>query len=409
PVVRRPRVRRARGGDRRAVRQGQTRRDRQGRGPVALHPLAQRRSAPSAEQAVNRSVRRGGGTERGGTYGQGGEFCPRRAPLRRVVSAPIFLPEDGKVVKIHWKCLLFLALLTCAVGGMRPQDACADSPRVKESEVVVGGLFSLTGGWSTLGQSSEAALEIAVEDVNAYLSRLDARIRFAALIEDTQLIPELALEKLRALTRQKVRIVLGPQSSAEVARLKDFADANDVLIISQSSTAGTLTIAGDNVFRFTPSDDLEGEAVAALMRADGVKTIVPLWRDDPGNSGLHEATTKDFQALGGRVEGGVEYSPSTQDFSSAVAAVSAQVSAARMAAGDNAAVAGYLAACDEAAATFQLAQGDAVLASTRWYGSDGVALSGVLLSDPVAATFAERVGYPNPLFGLDEAAAVEWE
>src|SRR5262249_39964730 len=204
----------------------------------------------------------------------------------------------------------------------RPQDACADSPRVKESEVVVGGLFSLTGGWSTLGQSSKAALEIAVDDVNAYLSRVDARIRFAALVEDTQLIPDLALEKLRALARQKVRIVLGPQSSAEVARLKHFADANEVLIISQSSTAGTLALPGDNIFRFTPSDDLEGEAIAALMHADGVKTIVPLWRDDPGNSGLHEATTKDFQALGGRVESGVEYSPSAWEFSSALCAVS---------------------------------------------------------------------------------------
>ena len=313
------------------------------------------------------------------------------------------------MVKIYRKGFLFLALLTLGLAGIPRQDACAASPGVKKKEVVVGGLFSLTGGWSTLGQSSRAALEVAVDDVNAYLSRVDARIRFAALVEDTQLIPELALEKLRLLAKQKVRIVVGPQSSAEVARLKAFADANDVLIISQSSTAGTLAIAGDNIFRFTPADDLEGEAIAALMHADGVKTVVPLWRDDPGNSGLHEATTKDFQALGGRVESGVEYSSSASDFSAAVAAVSAQVSAARVATGDDAAVAVYLAGFDEVAAIFQLAQGDAVLASTRWYGSDGVALSGALLNDPVAAAFAQRVGYPNPLFGLDEAAAVKWE
>jgi ABC-type branched-subunit amino acid transport system substrate-binding protein len=74
---------------------------------------------------------------------------------------------------------------------------------------VVGGLFSLTGGWSTLGQSSKAALEIAVEDVNAYLSRVNARIRFDFLIEDTQLIPELALEKLQLLDNKKVHCQFG--------------------------------------------------------------------------------------------------------------------------------------------------------------------------------------------------------
>ena len=312
-------------------------------------------------------------------------------------------------MKIHWKSLLFLVLLTFGAAGIRQQEAFAASPNIKTKKVVVGGLFSLTGGWSTLGQSSKAALEIAVEDVNAHLSRVNARIRFDFLIEDTQLIPALALEKLQLLAHKKVHIVLGPQSSAEAARLKAFADANDLLIISQSSTAGTLALADDNIFRFTPADDLEGEAIAALMYADGIRVIVPLWRDDPGNSGLHEATTKNFQALGGQVESGVEYSSSTREFSSIVATVSAQVSAVQAAIHDKAAVAVYLAGFDEVTSIFQLARNEATLTSTRWYGSDGVALSSTLLNDPVAAAFAQQVGYPNPLFGLDEAAAVKWK
>jgi len=312
-------------------------------------------------------------------------------------------------MKSHWMFAIFLALAALNAGIIQLRDAEAGSPRVKKSTVVVGGLFSLTGGWSTLGQSSKAALEIAVADVNTYLSQMDARIRLNFLIEDTQLIPARALEKLQLLAKRNVRIVLGPQSSAEVANLKTFANANDMLIISQSSTAGTLAIAGDNIFRFTPDDDLEGEAIAALMYAERIRTIVPLWRDDPGNNGLHEATMKDFQALGGQVESGIQYSSSTQDFSAAVATVSAQVRAARIATGDNAAVAVYLAGFDEVTEIFRLALNDATLASTRWYGSDGVALSSALLNDPVAAAFAQQVGYPNPLFGLDEAAAVKWQ
>src|SRR3954447_11097021 len=151
-------------------------------------------------------------------------------------------------MKIHWKFSAFFLFTAVSIVVVRPPGTEAGSPRVKKSQVVVGSLFSLTGGWSTLGQSSKAALEIAVADVNTYLSRMDARIRLQLLIEDTQLSPELALDKLQLLARQNVHIVLGPQSSAEVANLKAFANANDMLIISQSSTAGTLAIAGDNIF-----------------------------------------------------------------------------------------------------------------------------------------------------------------
>jgi hypothetical protein len=76
-------------------------------------------------------------------------------------------------MKIHWKCLLFLVLLTFGAAGVRQQEAFAASPNIKTKKVVVGGLFSLTGGWSTLGQSSKAVLEIVVEDVNVYLSGLE--------------------------------------------------------------------------------------------------------------------------------------------------------------------------------------------------------------------------------------------
>jgi branched-chain amino acid transport system substrate-binding protein len=50
-----------------------------------------------------------------------------------------------------------------------------------------------------------------------------------------------------------------------------------------------------------------------------------------------------------------------------------------------------------------------VLGTVRWYGSNGVALSDALVSDPTAAEFAIRTGYPNPVFGRDEGAREIWE
>ncbi|HMA40502.1 MAG TPA: ABC transporter substrate-binding protein [Gemmatimonadales bacterium] len=282
------------------------------------------------------------------------------------------------------------------------------SAQQREREVLLGGLFPLTGSWSSQGQAARAAMEIAVADVNRYLEGNAARIRFVTAIEDTRLDPGIALEKAQMLKRRGVQLLIGPNSSAEVARLKPFVDANGVLLVSPASTAGTLAIVGDNVFRFTPSDSLESVAVSSLMWEDGVRVVVPVWRDDAGNAGLERATRARVTSLGGAVLDGVPYGVTTRDFGTTVAELGAQVRRAVAQHGADK-VAVYLAAFDEAALLFASASADSALSSVRWYGSDGVAHSDSLVTNRQAAAFAIRTGFPNPVFGFDEGARDIWE
>jgi branched-chain amino acid transport system substrate-binding protein len=301
------------------------------------------------------------------------------------------------------RALALLGMLAVAAAG------CASTPsEPAEHEVLLGGLFSLTGPWSTLGQTSEVAVEIAAEEVNRYLEGNAAGVRFRVAVEDTRLEPERALEKTQALRARGAQILIGPQSSAEVAHLKSYVDANDVLLISHGSTAGNLAIPGDNVFRFTPSDIPEGVANSAMMWEDGIRVLVPIWRDDAGNEGLAVAHRAAFTELGGAVLEGVKYATASQDFTATAASLRAQVEQAITQHGvDQVAV--YLAAFDEVVELFRSATADPVLGTVRWYGSNGVALSDALVSDPTAAEFAIRTGYPNPVFGRDEGAREIWE
>jgi branched-chain amino acid transport system substrate-binding protein len=303
----------------------------------------------------------------------------------------------GAGAVVGWLALVLLA------------GACERSPtEPAEREVVLGGLFSLTGNWSTLGRTGQAAMELAVEDVNVYLQGNAAGIRFTAAIEDTRLEPQVALEKAQALRARGVQLLIGPQSSAEVAHLKAFVDANGLLLVSPSSTAGSLALPGDNVFRFTPSDVVEGEAISRMMWEDGLRAIVPVWRDDAGNAGLEAATRTAFTGLGGTVLEGVKYGAAVQDFAPTVAALRAQVGQAMAERGAER-VGVYLAAFDEVVQLFAAAADEPVLGSVRWYGSDGVALSDAVLGSQAAAAFAVRTGYPNPIFGRDEGASDIWE
>jgi branched-chain amino acid transport system substrate-binding protein len=313
--------------------------------------------------------------------------------------------NEKRKVQRMWVGAVVLALLTIMAGVAGGSEHPPNQPHARE--VLLGGLFSLTGNWATLGQTSAVAVEIAVDEVNRYLEGNAAGLRFRVAVVDTRLEPERALEEVRALHALGAQILIGPQSSAEVAYLKPYVDANGLLLVSHGSTAGNLAIPGDNVFRFTPSDVPEGVANSAMMWEDGIRTIVPVWRDDAGNAGLEAATRAAFSELGGTALEGVSYDTATENFTATAAALRAQVEQAIVAEGaDHVAV--YLAAFDEVVQLFASAAMDPVLGTVRWYGSNGVALSDALVSDPTAAAFAIRTGYPNPVFGRDEGASEIW-
>ncbi len=277
-----------------------------------------------------------------------------------------------------------------------------------KNTVVIGGLFSLTGNESTLGNASHAAMEIAVEDINEFLNDNGKNIIFDVDVKDTGLDPEAALQKLMELNDSGVKLVIGPISSAEVAVIKDFADDNAILIVSQSSTAGSLSIAGDNIFRFVPDDSQEAVAIATLMKRDGIDTIIPVFRNDTGNKGLEIATRASFVSMGGGVTDSIEYGTDTTDFSNVVEQLSIRVGL-EIEKSDTKRVGVYLAGFDEVVDLFQLAKSAPILFSVRWYGSDGVVFSEALTKNTGRSSeFAENVYYPNPILGLDKSLETKW-
>jgi branched-chain amino acid transport system substrate-binding protein len=278
----------------------------------------------------------------------------------------------------------------------------------KPTEVVFGALLSLTGDSSSSGECGQAALEIAVEDVNAYFSAIGSEIRVRLIVEDTKTEPAVALEKLKSLAGKGIRVIIGPENSAEVAAVKAYADENGILLLSQSSTAPSLAIAGDNVFRFCPDDNHQAKAVARMMWEDGIRVIVPMWRGDLWGDELSNATKGGFEELGGRVLDGIRYTPVTKDFSTELESLNSKVGQAIAQHGDADAVGVYLIAFDEVVPIFiQAGEQNAIFSMVKWYGSDGTAMSNALVSTPRAAQFAVMTGFPNPIFGVVESEKYE--
>jgi branched-chain amino acid transport system substrate-binding protein len=296
-------------------------------------------------------------------------------------------------------------LLLAAANSLR----CEQPPLHSHREFKIGVLASLTSSGNSLGQDTVAALQIATDQLDAEAKANQGGYRFHLFVRDTQQDPVKALAAIRDLDKRGVQIIVGPQTSAEVAMIKPFADAHNILVISQGSTASSLAIAGDNIFRFCPNDKREAAAIVALMQHDGIHAIVPLWRNDAGNNGLHDSVKAAFENIGGTVTSGFQYQPITTDFSAATASVASQIQSLVTAGADPNSIAIYLAAFDEAVGVFHSAAANSTLSSARWYGSDGVALSAALTSDASASAFAASAYYPNPTFGLDDALQNLWQ
>src|SRR5215207_7358456 len=121
-----------------------------------------------------------------------------------------------------------LARRTCGVAAMALALAgaagCGDGTGPGDTrEITIGGIFSLTGNWSSLGVTSKAAMELAVEDASRYAA--GRGITFRADIRDTKLEPATALSAVQALRAAGVQVIIGPQSSAELAAIKSYVDA----------------------------------------------------------------------------------------------------------------------------------------------------------------------------------------
>jgi branched-chain amino acid transport system substrate-binding protein len=274
-------------------------------------------------------------------------------------------------------------------------------------EIKVAALLSQTGGWSNLGITSKAALEIAVDNINADFKCRHIPFRFELTVFETQLDPVIAAQTVENISSSGYKFIIGPQSSAELALVKPIADSLGILVVSQGSTASSLAIANDMIFRYVPGDQIEGAALANSIKNAGKQALVTLARNDAGNLGLQSSVGNNFTNLGGNVISVGNYETTTTDFTTVLADVKSQIIGLNSTY-TNDQIAVYLASFDEAVALFNQASSDPILSEVNWYGGDGFVKNAAILQDPAAAQFAIATNFFCPDFGLPMSTEYLW-
>jgi ABC-type branched-subunit amino acid transport system substrate-binding protein len=280
-----------------------------------------------------------------------------------------------------------------------------------KKEFVIGAIIPFTGSLSSIGKSVKVALDKAEEDVNHHFQQMNYSDRFNLLIADSKTNAEDSLLAIKKLHENGANIIVGPATSTAVSAVRDYADTNNIILISYASTSPLLSIEGDNLFRLVPDDTNQGKVVAKEMIKDGIKVIVPFWRNDIYGNELYNSTKSNFIKLGGKVQNGITYEPHTGRFATSLHRINfimwgQQLKKLNTIVSDAIkrygvkSVAVYIISYDEIAPILIQAQNYDMLKKVRWYGSDSIAQSSQITKNWDAADFAMKTNLTNPLFSI---------
>ena len=278
----------------------------------------------------------------------------------------------------------------------RGADGAADIPEV----VRLGALLSLTGDLAGQSNDQLLAVRLAVSDFNEHLLLQEAGWQMELAVEDTRTDPAAALDMVRSLHSDGIRFIVGPQSSAELQNVIEYVNENGMLVISPSSKAPSLA-QEDNVFRFSPDDEVASAAIAKLLERRGVEVAIPVYRDDVWGRGLAAATGDAFRSLGGVLDEGIKY-PTNLDIFPAEAERLSNIVHRYAEDYERGQIAVLLFGFSEAAGFFNSASHYLNLREVQWVGTEASISDHTIVDNLRRSTFASDVGFTAPVVTVPE-------
>lgn len=199
------------------------------------------------------------------------------------------------------------------------------NPAFAECTTTVGSVMSLTGSLGALGQKIAQGAELAVADLNAAGGANGCDLKLSLL--DDQTNPAVGVDAAKKLVDvQHVSAIVGALSSGvSAAMLSSVAVPSKVVLISPASTSPTFTEmamqgkTGGYWFRTTPSDALQGVAMAKVAMDAGYRKVAVMYINNAYGQGLSQRFAAAFRRLGGQVTRDVVYNPSQPSYRAEVA------------------------------------------------------------------------------------------
>ena len=280
-------------------------------------------------------------------------------------------------------------------------SSCNDDKPADNSKNVIkiGALIPITGSGSSTGESMLEAIKYSIAEQNELLINQPL---FELFPYDTETNPQKALDILKTFKSMGITFVVGPYSSAELEFIKDYANDNNIVLLSPSSVSISLAIAKDNVFRLATNDYHQVTAISKYFETQMLKKVVAVNRNDVWGNSLYTAVNEKSQSSDYQLTNQIQYNTDLNDFSLLSADIENKIiSNINNDNFDDIAV--YLACFNEGTEILAKSSGKENSEKVRWLGTSAYALNSTILTNNTAFDFAVKTNLTCPVYAPDES------
>ena len=217
------------------------------------------------------------------------------------------------------------------------------------------------------------------------------------------------IEDIKRLEAEGFEYFIGPLASDSVAAAKVYTDdpTKDLVLMSPSSTATSLAIPDDSVFRPVLLNDALAPVIMDRIQSQGKEHVVLIYRNDTWGLDLHGTLTRDY--AGTVAPTTILFSKDGSNAAAVATEAATQVGALVSSHGADSVAVLLLSFDTDTVALIQHITSNAELASTlggvSWYGGDGTAEQSELVDNLDVAAFFSSVDFvsskfevpPNPI------------
>lgn len=176
----------------------------------------------------------------------------------------------------------------------------------KSDEIRIGGIFPMTGGSATFGQSSKHGMQMAVDEFNGRggIAIGGKKLLIKPIYDDTAGMPEQAANICRKqIDQNQVAAIVGAVMSKNSKAIAPICQSKGVVMVSSASTNPDVTLTGDFIFRVCFIDPFQGTVMAryAYNNLKVTKAAILYDNGNDYNKGLAHFFQQEFEKLGGEI------------------------------------------------------------------------------------------------------------
>lgn len=198
---------------------------------------------------------------------------------------------------------LILALLTTFSCRQAGEQQSANDTSADTGNLLIGVYADLSGQTSAQGQAIKNGAELARDEINQ-AGGINGR-QIELIVEDDRGVAGQAAQAAGKLIEQnRVRALINGASTTEgLTTAAEKAQSAGVPVITTSVTGAVSRQAGDYVFRVSPTDSFQGEAMAKFAANNLKAGSAAVMFDESSDygRGLAQHFEEHFSSLGGRI------------------------------------------------------------------------------------------------------------